>query len=583
MKPIELINEFFQSLILHFEGDPSILYLQKSNFFEKHHIPGYLNGHNESNNEKSLKILNNISHTKSSISDSTPSGKFDVVVGDFPIINDMGKPKEINDTIEAVNSISETGVGIFFLSFGRNFLGKFDLHQELKNSGFFINAIFNLPNNFWNSTAIRPVLVIISKTSTPEIVIAEFESWEGNQHGQYDQLLLKTFSLITSWEEFLEENPTVNISDITIENKEINNDIDDTEDLWNGLLIKPGDFYGFEHLHIQNSLAYLSSDFKNFQRIKLEHLIKKAKTGKYNEKFSEVKGAIYIPLLGTSRVVSKISEITIKHQNCVEIIVDSSKVIPEYLAIYLNSDLGKLIISLEKTKELQIIPKLNQSRIKNIDIALPDMVKQQEIVDSFHKLETLTEKFLQLKNSISKNPDTSSDLERLDIILDAVGELSNVDKINALIRNGESKTVEFKQTLSFDVKTRKKEKWIEKSLLKTLVGFLNSDGGNLLIGVDDNQTLTGINQEVVKLHQSNNDNFLKHLKNIVKTSIGPEHYPLINNEVIKIGSKDICRITCSKSSKEVYLDNTEFYVRTNPSTDKLEGPKLVEYIKNRFL
>jgi hypothetical protein len=32
----------------------------------------------------------------------------------------------------------------------------------------------------------------------------------------------------------------------------------------------------------------------------------------------------------------------------------------------------------------------------------------------------------------------------------------------------------------------------------------------------------------------------------------------------------------------VYVDNKDFFVRTNPSTDQLEGPKLVAYIQNHF-
>jgi len=41
-------------------------------------------------------------------------------------------------------------------------------------------------------------------------------------------------------------------------------------------------------------------------------------------------------------------------------------------------------------------------------------------------------------------------------------------------------------------------------------------------------------------------------------------------------------VNCGKSEKPCYLDGKDFYVRTNPATDKLEGPKLVNYIKNHF-
>ena len=44
---------------------------------------------------------------------------------------------------------------------------------------------------------------------------------------------------------------------------------------------------------------------------------------------------------------------------------------------------------------------------------------------------------------------------------------------------------EFKQTFSLDVKKGSKEKYIEKAALKTIGAFLNTEGGDLLVGVDD--------------------------------------------------------------------------------------------------
>ena len=55
----------------------------------------------------------------------------------------------------------------------------------------------------------------------------------------------------------------------------------------------------------------------------------------------------------------------------------------------------------------------------------------------------------------------------------------------AIVAKGESKTVEFKETFALDVKKGTKEKYIEKSALKTIVAFLNAEGGDLLVGVND--------------------------------------------------------------------------------------------------
>ena len=76
-------------------------------------------------------------------------------------------------------------------------------------------------------------------------------------------------------------------------------------------------------------------------------------------------------------------------------------------------------------------------------------------------------------------------IQQLDKMLDAINGLTEADKVRRLIREGESKTVEFKQTLSLDVNKKIKATYIEVAILKTIVGFLNTYGGVLLVGVND--------------------------------------------------------------------------------------------------
>jgi len=164
--------------------------------------------------------------------------------------------------------------------------------------------------------------------------------------------------------------------------------------------------------------------------------------------------------------------------------------------------------------------------------------------------------------------------------MDAGDELSVA--IDIIISKGESLTAEFKETLSLDVRKQTKEKYIELSALKTISGFLNSKGGVLLVGVKDDGVQSGIQKEVDKFYKGVKDNFLIHFKNILKTSVGEEYYPYINYQIVNIKSNPVLYVQCEQSSKPCYLNGKEFYVRTNPATDKLEGPKLVDYIHNHF-
>ena len=158
------------------------------------------------------------------------------------------------------------------------------------------------------------------------------------------------------------------------------------------------------------------------------------------------------------------------------------------------------------------------------------------------------------------------------------------------ISNGESKNCEFKESLSLDVRQSqsnksyqpKKESYIELAVLKTIAGFLNTDGGELFIGVSDDSKVLGIENELIKLHKSSKDKFQLHLKTLIKENIGLGSSNFINLELKTINDKDIIHVSCKKSDEPIYIKDKDFYIRTGPATDKLEGRELVNYTTSRF-
>ena len=167
-------------------------------------------------------------------------------------------------------------------------------------------------------------------------------------------------------------------------------------------------------------------------------------------------------------------------------------------------------------------------------------------------------------------------------------KVSNLNKINnpeneirELINTKENDKIEFKQTFNLDIKTYTVRKELEFGCFKTIAGFLNTKGGDLLIGVSDNSEILGIDEEVNKFHKGSTDIFLQFVANKIQSIFGKEIYLLLKWNIFKIQNKNLLRIQCKPSDKEVYIKD-EFYVRSNPRTDKLEGKALVEYIKKRF-
>ena len=163
----------------------------------------------------------------------------------------------------------------------------------------------------------------------------------------------------------------------------------------------------------------------------------------------------------------------------------------------------------------------------------------------------------------------------------AHGNLSEEDQIKLLIPKGESKTLEFKETFSLDVRKGTKEKYIELSALKTIGAFLNTEGGDLLIGVNDDEEVLGVDAEIKKFYK-NDDKYLLNFKNHIKSKIGEGFYPLLDYKLIEVDGKRVLRVNCGMATTPCFLGDTDFYVRSGPSTDKLMGRKQHEYISTRF-
>lgn len=60
----------------------------------------------------------------------------------------------------------------------------------------------------------------------------------------------------------------------------------------------------------------------------------------------------------------------------------------------------------------------------------------------------------------------------------------------------------------------------------------------------------------------------------------------LKNQIIEfealLEKNHVLEVECKPSKSPCFLDGTTFYVRTNPATDKLEGIKLADYLRNHF-
>ena len=156
-----------------------------------------------------------------------------------------------------------------------------------------------------------------------------------------------------------------------------------------------------------------------------------------------------------------------------------------------------------------------------------------------------------------------------------------------LIKRGESKTLEFKSTLRWNLKEdRQDDKGVTHAALKTIAAFLNTEGGDLLIGVADDGSIVGIERDRL----DSDDKFMRHLAQVVRNGLGDRAGTCVDPKCQVVQGKTVCVVSCQRSPELVFLKwkgmeatpEGDFFVRSGPGTVKLSPDSAKEYIRTRF-
>jgi len=110
---------------------------------------------------------------------------------------------------------------------------------------------------------------------------------------------------------------------------------------------------------------------------------------------------------------------------------------------------------------------------------------------------------------------------------------------------------------------------------------MNTDGGTLIVGVSDKGEILGLEKDAFV----SDDKLRLHLNNLIKDNIGAQFMHLVHYDLFDIDGKKALKVECSPSNKRFFLKENgqeEFYMRNGPSTMKLTGNSLIDYINHRF-
>ncbi|MBD3330045.1 DUF262 domain-containing protein [Candidatus Peregrinibacteria bacterium] len=229
---------------------------------------------------------------------------------------------------------------------------------------------------------------------------------------------------------------------------------------------------------------------------------------------------------------------------------------------------------------------LAENYLAEVKQKFPSALKLQAVPEdeNLWKLENF-EQFLELRRKKLA--------EELNKFLDNITITEEVEiqiPLDELIAEGESDELEFKSSLRWNYATEQIDKKLETVILKSISAFSNWEGGTLIIGVEDEGGILGLDHDYRSLNGTR-DEFELHLRNLVNKTFGKVFATTgINITFQTINDSEICVINISKGNKPLYLEimdnngqkSEKFYVRSGNTSQELGLSEISEYIKSHF-
>ena len=192
------------------------------------------------------------------------------------------------EILKSIKLLNQKGVALYLVepTCFSNSEGK-KLEDALNSAGYFVNAIFNAPDGILQpETSINPVFVLITKNKTNTVFLAD---------------LLNEPQASEVAHNFHSETVGNNLS--------------------KGLTVEERAFYGFHRIKIKQQIEKLETQYKEYGEYKIGELAKEINYVKHGDNFEEKENAVYVPRVGNSSVVSKLTDTVIKHHNYFQVVI----------------------------------------------------------------------------------------------------------------------------------------------------------------------------------------------------------------------------------------------------------------------
>ena len=162
--------------------------------------------------------------------------------------------------------------------------------------------------------------------------------------------------------------------------------------------------------------------------------------------------------------------------------------------------------------------------------------------------------------------------------------------LDVLVAAGEPGRLEFKETVRWDVRQQKPNKKLEDVIVKTIAAFANMEGGILLVGVRDDGTAAGLDDDIACCGGTR-DGYEPHLTHLVNARFGQA----FKASKVRVGfpelqGRTICRIDVQPSREPVFVTVTDqggvaaerLFARSGNASHEIPPSQIPSFLRDRF-
>jgi hypothetical protein len=318
---------------------------------------------------------------------------FDVVVGCLPlhsqensvVLTSEDGNIELRDhmssslMLKASLLLEPDGTGFFVVP--SSFFSKRSPHTVYANMSRFgvsVNAALSLPRGtFEPATGISSLLLIIKREDPKDLFVGELVSDARSSSTLLRNLQRRTEGKTTQLGTLLKPETFISFPALTAQR--------DVERLGRSLGVKP------------TALSEIAVELNLADR-------------KKEEGFEDKANSVYLPLIGTSPAVTTLADFRIKPQNYIQIVVDTKKAIPSFVANSFNTPLGRKI---RESVSSGVITKIGKFRLANAHVYLPDMDTQTETLRVQSVITNLATQLEEYERQLWRQPRDATPIDKM--------------------------------------------------------------------------------------------------------------------------------------------------------------------------